>query len=63
MRRGPFKQALPYKSLAEEKFDVLVRPLFRREGLEEHHDSLEIHLDQLIRPLDQESRTHVKVEL
>lgn len=71
VRRGPppqvcrraLEQALPYIRLAEEQLDVLLGPVARREGLQEHHDLLEVHLEELVGPLDQEGGADVEVEL
>lgn len=56
------EQTLPDESLAQQKLDILLRPLFGGERLQEHHDFLEIHALELIRPLHQEGCTDVEVE-
>ena len=34
------EQALPDEGLAEQQLDILLRPIARRQGLEEHHGFL-----------------------
>ena len=40
MRARPPEQALPYVRLTEEQLDILLRPRFRGQRLQEHHDFL-----------------------
>lgn len=63
MGRRALEQTLPDESLAEQQLDVLLSPVPRGQGLQEHHDLLEVHLEQPVRPLDQEGCTHVEMEL
>ncbi len=60
---GAAKQALPYKGFAQQQFDILLSPVSSGKRLKKHHDLLEVHLDQLVGPLDQEGRADVQVEL
>ncbi len=63
MRLTPLKQTLPNKRLAEQELDILLRPVLRGEGLEEHHDLLEIHALQPLAPLDEEGGADVEAEV
>ena len=45
------EQTLPDERLAQEKLNVLFCPGFGGEALEEHHDFLKVHLDELVGPL------------
>lgn len=70
---------IEHKSFAEKHFNFVVSPVLRREGLQEHDDTLanlryvilrrqrwtylEIHLPELFAPLDEECRAYIKVEL
>jgi hypothetical protein len=62
VRTTPFEQALPYERFAQQQLNVLLGPLLSRQRLQEHHDFLEIHLAQLVRPLDEECCAYVKME-
>ena len=62
MRRRPLEQALPDVGLAEQELNVLLGPLARRQGLEKHHDLLEVHLDELVGPFDEKGGADVEVE-
>jgi hypothetical protein len=63
MRPRTAEKALPDKRLAEQKFNVLLGPLSRGQCLQKHQDFLEVHLDQLIRPFDQERCTDIQMKL
>lgn len=63
MRTAASEQLLPDERLAKQQLYVFLSPAFRGQRLQEHHHFLEIHLNQLIRPLYQESGTHVEVEV
>ncbi|KAL3952957.1 hypothetical protein ACCO45_012900 [Purpureocillium lilacinum] len=57
-------KALPDEgSLAEEQLNVLFRPGLGGQALQEHHDLLKVHLDELVGPLDEQGGAHVEVEL
>ena len=62
MRLTPRKQTLPYESLAQQQLDILLRPVPRGQRLQEHHDLLEIHMQQLRGPLDEKRGADVEVE-
>lgn len=62
MRRGSLEQTLPDIRLAQQQLDILLGPVARREGLQEHHDFLKVHLDQLVGPFHQEGGADVEVE-
>ena len=57
------EETLPDIGLAEQEFNVLFGPISCRQCLQEHQDFLEIHLDKLIRPLDEKSSANVQMEL
>lgn len=59
---GTLEEALPNKGLAEEELNVLFRPVLCREALEEHHDFLKVHADELVGPFDEEGGADVEVE-
>lgn len=63
VRLTPFEQALPDKRLAQQEFDILLRPVFGRQRLQKHHDLLEIHALQLFGPFDEESSADVEVKV
>ena len=63
MRLGPLEQTLPNKRLTEQQLDILLRPVLRRQGLQEHHDFLEVHALQLFAPFDEEGGADVEVEV
>lgn len=56
-------EALPDEGLAEEQLNVLFRPGLGGQALQEHHDLLKVHLDELVGPLDEQGGAHVEVEL
>lgn len=62
VRLAVLEQTLPDKGLAQQELDVFLRPTLSRQSLQEHHDLLEIHLAELVGPLDQESSAYVEVE-
>lgn len=62
MRRGPLEETLPDESFTKEQLNVLFRPAFRGETLEEHHDFLKVHLDEFVGPLHQEGGADVEME-
>lgn len=62
MRRRAFEQTLPDVRLAEEQLNVLFRPFAGGERLQEHHDLLKIHLDELVGPFHQEGSTNVEMK-
>lgn len=57
------EERLPNESFAQEKLDILATPLTRGKRLQKHHDILEFHFDQLVRPLHQKCCTNVEMEL
>lgn len=57
------EQALPDEGLAEQEFNVFLCPGFRWQRLQEHHDLLEIHAKQLVRPFDQEGCADIQMEV
>jgi hypothetical protein len=57
------KEALPNPSLAQEHLDVFLGPLPGRQCLQEHHDFLEVHLQELFRPFHQECCANIKMKL
>jgi hypothetical protein len=59
VRLAILEQTLPDESLAQQEFDVFLRPTLSRQSLQEHHDFLKIHLAQLVGPFDQESGADV----
>lgn len=63
MSFGAPEQALPDECFAKEQLNVLLGPVASGEGLEEHHDLLKIHLQQLVSPLDKECCADVKMEV
>jgi hypothetical protein len=60
---GVSEETLPDEGFAEEKLNVFLIPAASRQSLQEHHDLLEVHLQQLIGPFDQESSTDIKMEM
>ena len=62
MRLAALEQALPDEGLAQKHLDVFLRPLGGWQGLQEHHDFLEIHSLQLVAPFHEEGGAHVEVE-
>lgn len=50
MRLTILEQALPDECLAQQEFDVLLRPTLSWKRLQEHHDLLKIHLAELVGP-------------
>lgn len=59
MSLAPLKQTLPDERLTQQQFDILFRPAPRRQRLQKHHDLLKVHLEQLIRPFDEEGRADI----
>jgi hypothetical protein len=59
MRPRAAEEALPYKCLTQQQLDIFLGPLFSRQGLQEHENFLEVHLDQLLGPFHQECSTHI----
>ena len=62
MRRRASKQTLPDVRLGKEHLDVLLAPVLGGQALQEHHDFLEIHLNELIGPFHEEGGADVEVE-
>ena len=62
MRLAVLEQALPDESLAQQEFNVLLRPALSWKGLQEHHDFLEVHLAEFVGPFHKESGAYVEVE-
>ncbi len=62
MRLTPLEKTLPDERLAEQEFDILLRPIPCRQRLQEHHDFLEIHSLEFLGPLDEEGGADVEVE-
>lgn len=56
------EKTLPDERLAEQELDVFLSPVLGWQGLQEHHDLLEIHFAELVRPFDEEGGAHVEVE-
>jgi hypothetical protein len=63
MRTAPSEQALPDERFTQQQLDVLLGPLPRRQRLQKHHYLLEIHLHDLLGPLDKECGADVEVEV
>lgn len=63
MSLGIAEETLPDKSLAEKKLDVFLVPTAGWQSLQEHHNLLEIHLEQLVGPFDQEGSADVEMEM
>jgi hypothetical protein len=63
MRTASPEQRLPDERLAQQQLDILLRPIPCRQGLQEHHYLLKVHLHELIRPLDQKCGADVQVEV
>lgn len=63
MGGGPLVEALPDEGLAKEQLNVLFRPVLGGQALQEHHDFLEIHLDELVGPLDKQRGADVEMKL
>lgn len=40
MSTGVLEKALPNEGFTQQHFDILVRPVFRRQSLEKHHNFL-----------------------
>ena len=53
------EQALPDECLAQQEFNVLLRPTLSWKCLQEHHDLLEIHFAELVGPFDEEGGAYV----
>lgn len=62
MRSRPLEKALPDEGFTQEQLDILFCPAFGGKALEEHHDLLEIHVEELIGPFHKKGRTHVQME-
>lgn len=62
MRTRPPEQTLPDVRLAQQQLDLLLGPVPGRQCLQEHHDLLEVHRDQLGGPADEEGGADVEVE-
>lgn len=62
MRLAPFKKTLPNKRLAQQQLDILLRPVPRRQRLQEHHDLLEVHALEFLGPLHKKRGADVEVE-
>lgn len=63
MGSGASIQRLPDKSLAEKELNVFLGPLASGKCLQEHHDFLKVHLQQLIGPFNQKCGADIQVEL
>ena len=63
MGGGASVQRLPDESLTKEKLNIFLGPIASGEGLQKHHNLLEVHLQQLIGPFDQERGTYIQVKL
>lgn len=59
MRLTVLEQALPDECLAQQEFDVLLRPALSWKRLQEHHDLLKVHLAEFVGPFHQESGAYV----
>jgi hypothetical protein len=60
---GVSEETLPDEGFAEEKLNILLIPASSRQSLQEHHNLLEVHLEQLVGPFDQESSADIKMEV
>jgi cAMP phosphodiesterase len=60
---GVSEETLPDEGFAEEKLNIFLIPAASRQSLQEHHDLLKVHLEQLIGPFDQESSADVEMEV
>ena len=63
MGLGVAEETLPDEGFAEKKLDIFLVPAASRKSLQEHHNLLEVHLEQLIGPFDQESSADVEMEV
>jgi len=63
MCSGILEEALPNECLTQQKLNIFLRPIFRRQGLQKHHNFLEIHLHEFGRPLHEEGGADVQMEL
>jgi len=63
MRCTPPEKTLPNKRFTQQQLNILLRPVTSRQRLQEHHDFLEIHFDELVGPLDKEGGADVEVEI
>lgn len=63
MSFGSTEQTLPDKRLTEQELNIFFSPVPCRQGLEEHHDFLKVHLQELVGPFDKEGNADVKVKL
>lgn len=57
------EEALPDEGLAEKELDVFLIPTAGWQSLQEHHNLLEIHLEQLVRPFDQKGGADIEMEM
>jgi len=62
MRTTASEQALPYERFTQKQLDIFLGPLPCGQGLQKHHDFLEVHLSELVRPLDKECGADVEME-
>jgi hypothetical protein len=46
------EQALPDECLGQKQLDIFARPFFGRQCLQKHQNLLEVHLQELLGPLD-----------
>jgi hypothetical protein len=60
---GVSEETLPDESFAEEKLNVFLIPATSGQGLQKHHNLLEVHFEQLIGPFDQESSANIEMEV
>lgn len=61
--RAVSEQRLVHECLAKQHLCVLVRPALRWQRLQKHDDALEVHRLELVRPLVQEDRADVEMEV
>lgn len=60
---GVSEETLPDKGLTEKKLDIFFRPAAGGQSLQEHHDFLKIHFQELVGPFDQESGAYIEMEV
>ena len=63
MRRRALEEALPDEGFTQEQLNVLFCPSLGGKTLKKHHDLLEVHVEELIRPFHKKGRTYVQMEL
>lgn len=63
MSGSSLEQLLPNERFTKQQLDILLGPISRRQGLQEHHDFLKVHFNKLIRPFDEKRRADVEVEV